>query len=162
MIFSDDSTKYRRHMQYVLERFKDFKLYVNLKKCEFNTEKIEFLNFIIFTQKVRMNSKRIQIIKEWSKLKIYCKMQTFLKFGNFYERFIYCYFKITALLTSLFKSNENEKKSLFKWLNEIEQTFRQLKNIFMSTSFFIHYNFLKRNRVKIDVFNFVIASILNQ
>ena len=109
-----------------------------------------------------MNWKRIQTIKEWSKLEIYCEVQIFLKFVNFYKRFIYHYFKIIALLTSLFKNSENEKKSSFKWSNEVEQTFFQLKDIFMSISLFTHYDFLKRNRVKIDAFSFVVANILSQ
>ena len=110
-----------------------------------------------------MNSKRIQMIKKWLKLKIYREMQIFLRFVNFYRRFIYCYFKIAAPLTSLLKDSENEKKkNLLKWLNEAEQAFRQLRNIFMSVSLFTHYDSLKRNRVKTDVFNFAVASILNQ
>ena len=52
------------YVQQVLKRFKDFELYVNLKKCEFYIEKIEFLDFIVFTKEVRMNLKRIQMIKE--------------------------------------------------------------------------------------------------
>ena len=64
LIFNEDSAKHRRHVQQVLERLRDFKLYVNLKKSEFDIEKIEFLNFIIFTKEIRMNSKRIQMIKK--------------------------------------------------------------------------------------------------
>ena len=110
-----------------------------------------------------MNSKRIQMIKKWSKLKTYRKVQIFLRFVNFYKRFIYRYLKITASLTSLFKDSENEKKkNFFEWSNEVEQAFRQFKNIFMSTSFFTHYDLLKRNRVETDVFNFTIANILSQ
>ena len=102
-------------MQQVLERFKSFELYINLKKCKFNIKKIEFLNFIIFIEEVRMNSKRIQMIKKWLELKRFDKMQIFLKFVNFFRRFIYCNFKITASLTSLFKNIENKKrKELFK------------------------------------------------
>ena len=89
-------------------------------------------------------------------------MQIFLKFVNFYKHFRYRYFKIAASLTTLFKNNKNEKKkSSFKWSNEVEHAFRQLKDIFISI-FFLHYDFLKRNRVKIDAFNFAVASILNQ
>ena len=149
-------------MQQVLERLRDFELYVNLKKCEFDIEKIEFLGFIVFTKEVRMNSKRIQMIKKWFKFKTYREVQIFLRFVNFYKRFIYRYSKITASLTSLFQDNENKKKkNLFKWSNEAEQAFRQLKNVFMSIFFFIHYDFLKRNRMKTDVFNFVNAGILS-
>ena len=57
-----------------------------------------------------MNSKRIQMIKKQFKLKIYRELQIFLKFINFYRRLIYRYFKITALLMSLLKNNENKKK----------------------------------------------------
>ena len=163
LIFNEDSANHQRHVQQVLERFKDFELYVNQKKCEFDIEEIEFLNFIIFTKKIRMNSKRIQMIKEWFKFKIYYKVQIFLRFVNFYRRFIYCYLKIIAPLTSLLKDSENEKKkSFFKWSDEVEQTFRQLKNIFMLICLFIHYDLLKRNRMKTDVFNFVIANIFTQ
>ena len=43
-------------------------------------------------------------------------MQIFLKFVNFYRRFIYHYFKIIAPLTSLLKDNENEKKNSFQMI----------------------------------------------
>ena len=56
--------KHRRHVQQVLERLRNFEIYVNLKKCEFDIEDIEFLSFIIFIKKIRMNSKRIQMIKK--------------------------------------------------------------------------------------------------
>ena len=59
LIFSEDSTKHRLHIQRILKRFKNYKLYINLKKCEFDIDEVNFLNFMIFTKKVRMNSKRI-------------------------------------------------------------------------------------------------------
>ena len=103
------------------------------------------------------------MIKEWPKFKTYREVQIFLRFVNFYKRFIYCYSKIAVPLTSLLKGNENEKKkSSLKWSNEAEQTFRQLRDIFMLIFFFTHYDFLKRNRVKTDVSNFAVASILSQ
>ena len=90
-------------------------------------------------------------------------MQIFLRFVNFYKRFIYRYFKIVAPLTSLLKNNENEKKkNSFEWSKSVEQTFRQFCDIFMSTSFFIHYDFFKKIQMKTDVFNFAIANIFNQ
>ena len=59
LIFSDKSINYRRYIQQVLKRLKNYELYVNLKKYEFNIDEIEFLSFIIFTKEIRMNSKRI-------------------------------------------------------------------------------------------------------
>ena len=48
----------------MLQRFKEFQLYINLKKCAFVIIEIEFLNFVIFIKNVRMNKKRIRIIKK--------------------------------------------------------------------------------------------------
>ena len=110
-----------------------------------------------------MNSKRIEMIKEQFKFKIYHEIQIFLKFVNFYKRFIYCYFKIVAPLTSLFKNSENEKKRIY--LNDRMKSSRYFvsSKIFLCRFlFFTYYDFLKRNRVKTDVFNFVVANIFNQ
>ena len=59
LIFNENSTKHRLHVQRILERFKNYELYINLKKCKFDIDKIDFLNFIIFTKEIRMNLKRI-------------------------------------------------------------------------------------------------------
>ena len=59
LIFNDESANHKYHVQQILERFKDYKLYINLKKCKFDIEEIEFLSFIIFTKEMQMNSKRI-------------------------------------------------------------------------------------------------------
>ena len=48
----------------MLKRLKNYQLYVNLKKCRFAILKVEFLNFIIFTKKIRINEKRVRIIKK--------------------------------------------------------------------------------------------------
>ena len=124
-------------MQRVLEHFENFEFYVNLKKCKFNIEKIEFLNFVVFTKEIRMNSKRIQIIKKWLKLKIYREVQLFLKFVNFYKYFIYCYFKIITSLTSLFKNSENEKRKVCLF-DRIKSSKRFVSSrIFLCSSLFL-------------------------
>ncbi len=63
-MYSNNSTKYWRHVRQMLKRLREYSLYVNLKKCKFKTTKIEFLSFIVFPKDVQMNSKRIKTIKE--------------------------------------------------------------------------------------------------
>ena len=48
----------------ILERFRDFELYVNLKKCEFDIIQVELLDFIIFIDEINMNSKRMRTIEK--------------------------------------------------------------------------------------------------
>ena len=48
----------------IFKRLRQFQLFVNLKKCQFNIKKIEFLKFIIFIDKIQINSKRMRTIKK--------------------------------------------------------------------------------------------------
>ena len=48
----------------IFKRLRQFQLFINLKKCQFNIKEIEFLKFIVFINEVRMNSKRMQTINE--------------------------------------------------------------------------------------------------
>jgi len=51
------------HVKQILKRLRKFKLYANLKKCEFFITKVNFLKFVMFIESISMNSSRINIIK---------------------------------------------------------------------------------------------------
>ena len=141
---------------------RQFQLFVNLKKCQFDIKKVEFLRFIIFINEIQMNSKQMRTIKKWFKLKIYKKVQVFLSFVNFYKRFIYRYFVIAASFIDLLKNNKKNKKfDLYHWDEETKQTFQQFRNIFSFAFFFIHFNFKKKIKMKTNASNFVVIEILN-
>ena len=147
----------------IFKRLRQFQLFVNLKKCQFDIKKIEFLKFIVFINEVRMNSKRMRTINEWFKSKIYKEVQVFLSFVNFYKRFIYRYFVIATSLTDLLKDNKKDKKSSFyHWGEKAKQAFQQLRNIFSFAFFFIYFDFKKKIKMKMNASNFVVIGILNQ
>ena len=52
LIFNKNLTKHQRHEQQIFERLKDFELYINFKKCEFNIEKVEFISCTIFIKEI--------------------------------------------------------------------------------------------------------------
>jgi len=63
LIFFVEKTDHVNHMKQILERLRKFKLYASLKKCKFFITKVNFLEFIVFTENVLMNLSRINIIK---------------------------------------------------------------------------------------------------
>ena len=138
-------------------------MYVNLKKCEFVITKIEFLNFIIFIENVQMNSKKIRIIQKWSLFKNYREFQIFLKFVNYYKRFIKNYFKLFAFFIDLLKKNKNDKKfEFFQWFKKQKQMFCRFQNSFTSILILHYYDFIKKIKIKSNIFNFVVINIINQ
>jgi len=110
LIYSQLKEEHKHHVCEILEQLQRYKLFVNLRKCVFSTDTIEFLGFIVSITEMMMNSQQIDTIKTWSTLKTFHKVQVFLKFANFYRRFIKAYLQIVSSLTGLIKDSKNEKK----------------------------------------------------
>jgi hypothetical protein len=53
----------------VLQILRDAKLYVKLEKCVFHQLQVEFLGYIISTEGLSIDPKKIQTIMEWKKPK---------------------------------------------------------------------------------------------
>ena len=100
----------------VLIWLQKFKLFINIKKCKFMTIEVEFLEFIMNTENIFINLRRITMINEWLKPINIKDIQMFLDFTNFYRRFIANYFYVTALLMNcLHKTKKKKKRNWLSW-----------------------------------------------
>ncbi len=163
LIFFVEKTDHVDHVKQILKRLRKFKLYASLKKCEFFITKVNFLEFVIFTKNISMNSSRIDIIKTWFRSKMYWKIQVFLKFINFYRRFIHHYSQIAESLTELLRDSVKDvKMSSFIWSSEAKSAFNQLRDVFIRAFILRHFDLERHICIEIDTFNYAVASILSQ
>ena len=89
------------------------------------------------------------------------KVQFFLKFVNFYHRFIKSYFKIVTLLHELIKSaKKEEQKSFFILINITKDIFNVLKIKFTSALLLTHFNFDKQICIESNTLNTTIIVII--
>jgi hypothetical protein len=56
--------EHRRYIQQMLERLRQYELYVKLFKCEFSIILIIFLGFVINTDEIKMDINKIEVITE--------------------------------------------------------------------------------------------------
>jgi len=63
LIFFIEKIDHVDHVKQILKKLRKFKLYASLKKCAFFITKVNFLEFVVFTESVSMNLSRIDIIK---------------------------------------------------------------------------------------------------
>ena len=63
LIFFVEKTDHVDHVKQILERLRKFKLYASLKKCKLFIIKVNFLEFIVFTESILMNLSKVDIIK---------------------------------------------------------------------------------------------------
>ena len=163
LIFLYTKEEYLSYIKRVLDRLRQFRLFISLKKYEFFINKIEFLGFIISLTGITIDKSRVNTIISWLKPKSFYDIQVFLGFINFFRRFIYYYFQKTGLLSALLKSSIKGKKfGPFKQLPDAEDTFRGLRKAFLTIPILRYFDPKLRIRVKTDTSNFSLAGILSQ
>lgn len=77
---------------------------MNLKKCQFYKDEIQFLSFVISANGIRMKVKKIKAIKEQPEPKSVKYIQVFLGFANLYRKFIRNFSKIVVPLISIIQT----------------------------------------------------------
>ena len=163
LIYSETLEQHHKHVKEVLERLQKFQLYASLKKCEFSTQKMKFLEFIISTTGIVMNLCRVEIIQDWPTSKIFCKVQVFLDFANFYRRFIKHYSCIAEPLTGLMKGSKNGKKfESFSFPVNVQKVFILLCKVFTNAPILVHFNSALKIKVETDALNFALTGIISQ
>jgi hypothetical protein len=163
LIYSQNEEEHTNHVRFMLKRFKKYKLFAKLSKCDFDLKEIDYLKFIVEINDIRMNFARSAIVKKWIESTTRRHVRTFLKFVEFYRRFIKKFNKIAKSLTNLFKEKKKEKfDKKFEFTEKARIAFTQLKNVFIKTSILLHFDSKRKIRLKIDAFDFAISEILSQ
>jgi mevalonate kinase len=134
---------------------------MKFNKCVFDLKKIDYLKFIVKINNICMNFAKVVTIKKLIESTTRRHIRTFIKFAKFYKKFIKKFNKIAKSLTNLFKEKKKKKfDKMFKFIKKTRKSFKKLKEIFIKTSILLHFDFKRRIRLKIDVFNFAISKII--
>jgi hypothetical protein len=88
LIYSKDTSKHKKHVKLVLQRLREAGLQADIKKSEFNVTQTKFLELIITTKGIEIDPEKVKVILDWEALCNVTKAQSFIKFCNFYKRFI--------------------------------------------------------------------------
>src|SRR6201985_3987839 len=103
-----------------------------------------------------MDPGKIQTVLEWRTPESVKDVQSFLRFANFYRRFIVGYSKLTRPLTDLTKKSEK-----FRWSTECERAFDELKQRFTSAPILRYFD-PQLCVIECDASDFPIGAILSQ
>jgi hypothetical protein len=118
LIYSDDIETHRKHVKTILKRVEEVGLTLKASKCEFHTDRTEYLSYIIAPMGISMDPEKVKAVEEWREPTNVKGVQSSLGFANFYRRFIRDFSKITAPLTKL-----NRKHRPWEWNNAAQAAF---------------------------------------
>src|SRR5204863_1797401 len=84
LIYSENEKNHEKHVKKVLKKLQEKKLYLKSEKCEFHKQQIKYLEHIITTEKLEINSEKIKMIIEFLMSECIKNIQTFQKLTEYY------------------------------------------------------------------------------
>jgi hypothetical protein len=110
MIYFDDILIYSKsldeHIDYlhaVFGALHEARLFANLEKCTFCTDRVTFLCYVVTPQGIEVDEAKIEAIKCWSISATLTQLRSFFCLAGFYRRFVRDFSTIATPLNDLMK-----------------------------------------------------------
>ena len=146
-------------MRLVLAKLREFGIQANMDKCEFHVTETKYLGLIISTDGIKMNLAKVEAIRNWSTPTCVKNVRAFIRFCNFYRRFVLNFSKIIGPLNALTKKDAPVP---FKWSSKCEKSFLELKQRVCEAPILRHFDPNEQCFVETNSSNYVNAGVLSQ
>lgn len=127
LIYSNNPEDYKKHVKEVLCHLRKNNLYAYTDKCEFHSDTVEYLGFILSPTGLSMSMDKVKTITDWPEPRKVKDVQSFIGFANFYCHFIKDYSTLSILLTCL-----THKDATWNFPKQCHEAFNKLKQAFTS------------------------------
>jgi hypothetical protein len=172
LIFSDTMEQHTQHVKEILNRLRNARLYIKLSKCEWHTQRTEYLGYVISPDGVSIDEARVKTIQEWPQPRTVRDIRVFIGFMNYYRRFINGFSKLALPLTILTQKKPGSAKRGHEMRKEEsqrleigaegQQAFQKLKDAFLGVPILCHFEADRKTKVEVDASGGAISGILSQ
>jgi hypothetical protein len=127
ILYSETLDQHKIDVENIITRLKAFNLKIKPSKCKFARSRIEYLSHVIENGTLKPNPAKTAAVNNAKIPKTVKQVQAFLGLVGYYRKFIKNCSGIASPLIKL-----TEKNTEFKWSEECESAFQQLKSYLVS------------------------------
>ena len=127
LVIAETLEECQRRTKRVLDRMKEEDLHLKLAKCAFDQTEVEYLGLVVRNGEVLMDPTKLKVVEQWEPPKLVKVVRSFIRFCNFYQKFIPHFSALAQPLIDLTK-----KGLAFHWGKEQDDAFIKLKEAFLS------------------------------
>jgi len=140
----------------VLRQLEKNDLYVKPEKCMWRVQKVPFLGVVMGEGKVEMEEDKVEGVLKWSTPQCVKDVRKFLGLANYYRRFVKDFARVALPMNRLTRKDEK-----WKWGEEQQAVFEQLKAVFTTRPMLATPELDKEFRVEADASNFATGGVLS-
>ena len=156
-VYSKNEEEHKEHLRLVLEKLREHHLYAKFRKCEFWLKEVGFLGHVISGEGIAVDPTKVRSITNWLAPTSVGEIRSFLGLAGYYWRFIEKISKIAKPMTELLK-----KDTKFKWTDECEVSFQELKKRLVTAPVLILSDIHKDFQVYCDASRLGLGGVLMQ
>lgn len=157
ILYSRDMPSHLSSLREVLDRLKGVDLSVQLSKCKFAVEEVNYLGHFISKRGVEPDPSKVTAVKEFPIPKSVKDVRSFLGLAGYYRRFIEGFATIGRPLFDLTKKGEE-----FSWSSECQEAFESLKRKLLTAPILVYPDFTKPFILATDASKEAIGAVLSQ
>jgi hypothetical protein len=157
LIYSKSLNEHIEHLRDIFGALHVARLFANLEKCTFYTDRVAFLGYVVTPQSIEVDEAKIEAIKSWPVPVTLTQLQSFLGLAGFYQRFMRDFSTIATPLNDLTK-----KGVPFYWGAAQEHSFNTLIDKLTHAPLLQLFDFGKTFELECDASGIRIGGVLLQ
>lgn len=157
LIYGKDEDECLGRLEKILKLLEDANLTLNLSKCEFLRDKVDYLGYEISAAGIRPGDRKIKCVVDFPKPSNQHTTRQFLGLVGYFRKFIRNFAHIANPLTKLLK-----KDATWLWEEEQERAFEVLKSMLTDRPILAIYDYNAEHELHTDASKLGIGGILMQ
>ena len=157
LINSENIGDHIGHLSSVLQKLREAKLKIKLKKSKFFQKSVKFLGFTITNKGFHPMEDKVEAVSKFPTPKTVDNIRAFLGLAGYYRCYVKNFSSIASPLSNLLKLNKK-----FEWTAQCEEAFNRLKSLLSTYPILAYPNYNEPFFLETDASNIGLGCVLSQ